>query len=1430
MDVSGEGTIITEQKTLHTYLSLLNQQLPVESNLLEQLADHLNAEVVSGTIRSLRDATLWLGYTFLYIRMLRRPDLYGVVETDDESDAFLEQHRCNLAHSALTLLDRHGLALYDRNTGALQSTPLGRIASHYYIHHTSCALYAQQMTSWMSEIDVFRLFSLSREFTHMSVRPEEKIELSQLMDRVPIPIKSNDLDEHTVKVNILLQAYISRLQLTGFSLMTDMTYIVQSGARLARAMFEIALTQRHSATSQQLLQLCKMIQHRCWAAQSPLRQFSSTQVSSDLVRRLESTDLAFERLLDLDAPALGELVRAPKHAKQLHRLLHQLPRFDAVGQVQPMSRSSLRLSLSLTPDFEYSQALSGAAEPFHLLVEDSDGDRLLHSEFVLLRAKHAQRTMHLQLVLPIHEPLPPQYFVRLISDRWLGCELVLPVSFRQLLLPAKFSAPTELLDLAPLNCAEVGDERYMSYFIKQRCIDTFNSVQTQTFQACFGSAHLKRGGGGAAKNRSEPASSILIAAPVCNQLIVCAELCIMRALNEASPDEPTPKFLYTAVREETLTQRDHDWANGALLGLRTARLSGDPTHDASLLASNEVDLLLALPAHLDALTRRWKQRARAFARVRLVIAENLELLDTGGCLDSSAAPMNAVADQVVDSVQSWTQLQGALMETSISRLRFIAAQLAEAAQSKRPLMRLCGLSACQATASDMGEWLGCTSQQRDVFAFAASVRPLPMTMQLVPLDANDAQQRYAASLRPAYIALTQQICAVDTDNCNKPVIFWCDSKRQVRQTALEFLNQESNERMQYTEQEMHDGAIAQSRFLHHKTGAELELELNTDTISDSALVQCICAGIGALHSSQTQAEREVQLQLFSRGVLQLLVVDHALAYALPANISAYACIVLGCDRASVAQSGSSQEAQPLPLQRLSQQLSFACRPNEDARSHAFVYCAASQLAHLQRWLSAPLPTESALHAGPVLHDALLGDIVSKRCTTQQDCVDWLTWTYLYRRLVRNANFYGLSATTHAAFSDYLSELVEGVLDDLTEAKCIVQEEEHEDEAEASGGADLSPLNLGMIAAYYSLHYTSVEVFARSVSGEMRLRGLVHLVAAAQEYAEQCAPVAGKREEAALQRLAKHVPIAVTTQDFSDMTIKVNLLLQAHVSRFALSSSAQADFAHMLPLTLRLLQALIDCISSSGYLLPALACMEWSQMIVQSVWNNQSSLWQLPHVTQPLVDAAQALGIRSPNDLTSVDDAVRDKLLTAFLTESQIHALADTCNNMPGILVEIECLTPIVARGDTYSLKVVLTRDPEDPDEEDPSPPESFDEPIETPMVATERFPQPKAESWWCVLGDQKSNTLLTIKRLTFTKRRMTMQLDAIVGDNVPLGEQEWKLFLMCDAWLGVDQEIKTSATITEAQDESSEDEDEMQDEAASPEQAASSPSPAAAAT
>ena len=60
------------------------------------------------------------GYTYLYIRMLRSPAIYGVSHDLLKDDPLLEQRRKDLIHSAALHLDKHNLMKYDKKSGNFQ--------------------------------------------------------------------------------------------------------------------------------------------------------------------------------------------------------------------------------------------------------------------------------------------------------------------------------------------------------------------------------------------------------------------------------------------------------------------------------------------------------------------------------------------------------------------------------------------------------------------------------------------------------------------------------------------------------------------------------------------------------------------------------------------------------------------------------------------------------------------------------------------------------------------------------------------------------------------------------------------------------------------------------------------------------------------------------------------------------------------------------------------------------------------------------------------------------------------------------------------------------------------------------------------------------------------------------------------------------------
>ena len=564
-DVSGHGIVITNVGDLQYYLSLNNMQLPIESQLLAVLPDLVNAELALGTVSSRDDVAEWIGYTYLHVRMLQNRALYGVPPDDDPK---LLQHRSNLAHSCLQILDKFGLAKYDRRSGLVQITAIGRVASYYYLKHESVSMYSENLTPNLADIDILALFAKSDEFKYIPVREEEKIELSKLVELVPVPLKGGAEDGYS-KINVLLQAYVSRLSLEGFALMADMVFVTQSAGRLFRALFELSMKRNWSSLSRKLLVWCKIVELRFWPIQTQLRHFRS--VSDEICKKIERKGLSNEELLCLNSEELGDLLRNPKQGKEIHSLLQQIPKLELTAYVQPISRSSLHVKVDIRPVFTYSDSAHAETEYFWIFVEDVSQQFCLYSDQFALRREQicAQAVLTLAFMVSVTDPVPPYYFVRVVSDKWMGSETTSPISFRNLIIPAKSAAPTEMLDLEPLPIPEA--------LATTSSFSMLNAVQTQVYHSVYNSDE-----------------NVFLGAPVGAGKHVCVELAILRLISQSDR-----KCVVLG------------WSDFAVANARTCQLSGE--EDLEKLETHQV--IFTNEKWWDLVSKKWKS-----PRIRAILA------------------------------------------------------------------------------------------------------------------------------------------------------------------------------------------------------------------------------------------------------------------------------------------------------------------------------------------------------------------------------------------------------------------------------------------------------------------------------------------------------------------------------------------------------------------------------------------------------------------------------------------------------------------------------------------------------------------------------------------------------------------------------------------------------------------------------------------
>ncbi|CAB57421.1 U5 snRNP complex ATPase subunit Brr2 [Schizosaccharomyces pombe] len=1274
-DTYGEGIIITAHSELQYYLSLMNQQLPIESQFMRRLADCLNAEVSLGTVRSIEDGVDWLGYTYLYVRMLRSPALYSVGPEYDD-DKYLVQKRADLLHSAAILLEKCKLLVYNRQSGTLTATELGKVAASYYVTHNSMAIYNRLLMQTTSFIELFRVFSFSDEFKHIPVREEEKVELAKLLERVPIPIRER-LDEPAAKINALLQSYISRQRLDGFALVADMVYVTQSAGRIMRAIFEISLRRGWSSVATLSLDTCKMIEKRLWPTMSPLRQFPNCP--SEVIRRVEKKEFPWQRYFDLDPAELGELVGVPKEGRRVYNMVQSFPRLSVEAHVQPITRSLVRVELVINSQFNWDDHLSGTSEAFWILVEDVDGDRLLHYEQFFLLKKYKDDEHIVNFTVPLLEPLPPCYFIKIVSDRWLHSITKVPLSFQRLIMPEKFPAPTPLLDLQNAPVSSLNNPSFISLYPNFKF---FNKIQTQVFNSVY-----------------KTNDSVFIGAPNGSGKTVCAELALLHHWSQ----EDYGTAVYIAPIQEIVDRRYEEWygkfsdlGDGKVL----VKLTGERSQDLKLI--QVADLIFCTPSQWDSLSKRWRSM-RSIQKVDFYICDELQLL--GG-------------------------FYGPLYEIVISRIRYMAVQLEKN-------IRVVGLSVSVANARDLGEWLGTSPQC--IFNFSPKDRPNPLTIHLQSFSITHFPSLMLAMSKPIYRSLKNFISQ------RKSTIVFTPDRKVAKQLAFDLVTFSMADEDEYLFSLMENEAF--------------------NKVEDAALQQSLKHGIAYISEITSSNDQNIVQYLYRHGLIKVLIASRDVIYSLKAKSNAV--IVMGTQY----YDGKEHRYIDYPISELLQMLGFTASIGSSELSQVILMTVTTKKEYYKKFLNEPLPMESHLQVW--LHDAFVSEISTQTIESKQDAVDWLTWSYMYRRLVANPAYYGLQDITHESVSEFLSDLVETTMNDLSEARLITVDDEDD---------SCVALNLAMIASHYGITYITMQTFALSLSERTKMKGLLEIVTSAAEY-EQL-PIR-KYEDIVLERIHSRLPVRLSNPNYEDPHTKSFILLAAHFSRFELPPGLVIDQKFILTRVHNLLGACVDTLSSEGHLIACIRPMEMSQMVTQALWDRDSPLKQIPYFDDALIERCNKEGVHDVFDIIDLDDEKRTELL--HMDNAHLAKCAEFINKYPDIDIDFEIEDSEDVHANSPSVLIVqLTRELEE------------DEEVDTTVIAP-YFPAQKTEHWWLVISDDK--TLLAIKKITLG-RSLTTKMEFVPP---AMGTLKYKLSCFSDSYMGVDYEKEFECNVLEPLDTEMED-------------------------
>lgn len=311
------------------YKRFLYTPFPVESCLDHRVNENINAEIASGTIRSLSEAVGYLSWTFYARRVKRNPAYYGAtsgVETD------VEDHLFNVAKGSLDDLKNAGCVDIEGEGDDLTITPtvLCSAGSQFYLAYQTPKHFqvglreARRLINQLSENDkgsnempckpgalcnsspysppeqldeisiawILYTISSSPEFDELPVRHNEEFLNEELSDELmwgpdtadlvaksdaKKPYRSIDVfeDPHT-KCFLLIQAYLQHAPLPISDYINDTKSVIENLPRLLAAMTFVASGDSDTAGSFDVMAQCirtrQLFEARAKVTDDPLCQ------------------------------------------------------------------------------------------------------------------------------------------------------------------------------------------------------------------------------------------------------------------------------------------------------------------------------------------------------------------------------------------------------------------------------------------------------------------------------------------------------------------------------------------------------------------------------------------------------------------------------------------------------------------------------------------------------------------------------------------------------------------------------------------------------------------------------------------------------------------------------------------------------------------------------------------------------------------------------------------------------------------------------------------------------------------------------------------------------------------------------------------------------------------------------------------------------
>ncbi|KAF7053916.1 hypothetical protein CFC21_061721 [Triticum aestivum] len=370
-DDTGTVVIMTRRETVHLYENLLSGCEMVESQLLPCAVEHLNAEIVQLTVSDITLAIEWLKCSYLYIRIKKNPEHYGIKRGIPRD--LLEKQMRDICVEKIHELGEYGLIWTDGDGFSLKPLEPGRLMTKFYLKFDTMKLIVKASACCSLE-DLLHIICRSAEISWIQLRRNEKKTLNDINSD-----KEGRLRFHVVSENGKKKKRIQTREdkifvlvndcLTGDPLMHDLSLnqetnsICSNGCRIAKCMKEYFIYKRSYRSAINSMLLAKCLDQKLWESSVfLLKQLPGIGIVTAKALKTAGVD-SFESLATADARKLESATgRNYPFGNQIKESLSSLPpkidiQIEDAGNKQ--GKSTITVTLS-----RQSQAVRSKAREF----------------------------------------------------------------------------------------------------------------------------------------------------------------------------------------------------------------------------------------------------------------------------------------------------------------------------------------------------------------------------------------------------------------------------------------------------------------------------------------------------------------------------------------------------------------------------------------------------------------------------------------------------------------------------------------------------------------------------------------------------------------------------------------------------------------------------------------------------------------------------------------------------------------------------------------------------------------------------------------------------------------------------------------------------------------------------------------------------------